>query len=411
MAVDTVDPAEWSIFDATDACRRSFEDCLTITSLTDQEWAENRLADFNLWTAGVGASVKSRASLDERLAFEPEVRALVVNLLTTLKAFVEQCKELGSHDATSTIGHAEKHSGVASVDGKPVSRPSSQVSSASSSDSGSEAISGSGPPLTETIKSTEVILDQLTRLAVAIRKSGTASRLLKADLSLDPKDHKDLRDHLALILLARPSDIEDRRHTYWDASRPDKWVNLGVDVTQLNTVQLRLVDANIRRRNRFVYAQHHARKLGGSQIWSMPKRVESHDFNTVKHVTQQKETVLNQKQDNAELGKLKITQDTLATTDTTASAVGTAIAISENQIPTLIDICSQIALPIIACCPLCDVANEQGGVLDQNSLLDHVAKHIHEFSLRSLPWAAAADEVDKSHFYHSVGKVKDWFTT
>ena len=62
----------------------------------DHGWAENRLADFNLWVAGVGASAKRRASLDERLALEPEVRAVVTNLLITLKVLVEKCKELGS---------------------------------------------------------------------------------------------------------------------------------------------------------------------------------------------------------------------------------------------------------------------------------------------------------------------------
>ncbi|CZR51217.1 uncharacterized protein PAC_01092 [Phialocephala subalpina] len=553
MAVNTVDAAECSIFDATDACRGSFEDCLTITSLTNQEWAENRLADFNLWAAGVGASVKSRASLDERLAFEPEVRALVVNLLITLKAFIEQCKEIGlqkdgfSQAVTSTAAEADEHgSRVAGIDATspedPISRSFSPVSNASSSNSGSETISLSEPPLTEAIKSTEVILDQLTRLAVAIRRSGTASRLQKADRSFDPQDHEDLRSHLALILLARPADIEDRRHAYWDNSRrPDKSVNFGVDATQLNTVQQRLVDANIRRRNRFVYAQRHAIKLGASQVWSTPKRVENHHIDAVEGIPRRKEAVSNWKQNNAGIEGLKITQDTLATTDTTASAVGTTIvlntsnaptpsqqamtqvsstglkltypnppkvkeglksfkcpcccqifpsmfterhlwrkhiaadlcpytcpfddcpepqilyitreewmthfqtdhqspkywecfacdelgrilnvetftthiqnqhqeAISDSQIPTLIDICSRTALPIIVSCPLCDFANEHGFTVDQNSLLDHVAKHVHEFSLRSLPWAAAASEVHKPSFDHSLEKVRNWFT-
>lgn len=40
----------------------------------NKEWAENRLADFNIWAAGVGASAKQKASPEERLAFEPQVR-------------------------------------------------------------------------------------------------------------------------------------------------------------------------------------------------------------------------------------------------------------------------------------------------------------------------------------------------
>ena len=85
-----------SIFYASSACRQSLEDCLAITSLIKNEWAENRLAEFNLWAAGVGASaVKQRNSLYKRLAVETDVRDVVTNLLITLKAFVEECKKLG----------------------------------------------------------------------------------------------------------------------------------------------------------------------------------------------------------------------------------------------------------------------------------------------------------------------------
>lgn len=94
MAVN-LQPDPHSIFHASNACRQSFEDCLTITSLIHNEWAENRLAEFNLWAAGVGASVKQRASLDVRLALETEVRDVVTNLLITLRAFIEECRKLG----------------------------------------------------------------------------------------------------------------------------------------------------------------------------------------------------------------------------------------------------------------------------------------------------------------------------
>ena|SRR5450432_4428345 len=83
------------IFEAAAACRQSFEECLSIDRLMDHEWAENRLADFNLWAAGVGAFAKKDASLDQRLVFKPDVREVIVNLLYMLKAFVEQCQDHG----------------------------------------------------------------------------------------------------------------------------------------------------------------------------------------------------------------------------------------------------------------------------------------------------------------------------
>jgi hypothetical protein len=59
------------------------------------EWAENRAIDFNLWISGIGALARKRASLDERLASQPETILLVVNLLKLLKLLLERCRELG----------------------------------------------------------------------------------------------------------------------------------------------------------------------------------------------------------------------------------------------------------------------------------------------------------------------------
>lgn len=61
----------------------------------DGGWAENRLADFNLWASGVGASATTQASLDWRLHYQPKARIVLVSLLVALKEFVEQCNDLG----------------------------------------------------------------------------------------------------------------------------------------------------------------------------------------------------------------------------------------------------------------------------------------------------------------------------
>lgn len=83
------------IFLATAACIQSLTDCLPVEALGKDEWAENRLADFNLWASGIGASTRSRASLDARLALRPEVREVIANLLRLLAATVDECKKLG----------------------------------------------------------------------------------------------------------------------------------------------------------------------------------------------------------------------------------------------------------------------------------------------------------------------------
>lgn len=101
-STNTTTPRE--IFNATASCRASLQECQSVEVLAAHGWAENRLADFNLWAAGVGASVLTQASLDWRLHFQPQVRIVLASLLVTLKLFVEHCKELGESGASRRRG-------------------------------------------------------------------------------------------------------------------------------------------------------------------------------------------------------------------------------------------------------------------------------------------------------------------
>ena len=81
------------IYEATLACRQVFRDSGAVPIL--QEWAENCLADLNLWADGAGASKVGKASLDARLSLSQDAKTFVVNLLGMLQAFVERCIEEG----------------------------------------------------------------------------------------------------------------------------------------------------------------------------------------------------------------------------------------------------------------------------------------------------------------------------
>jgi hypothetical protein len=83
------------ILEATAACRKSLVKCLKVEELMKNEWAENRLADFNLWASGIGASASNRASLDARLALKSDARDIIANLLRLLNTVVEECILLG----------------------------------------------------------------------------------------------------------------------------------------------------------------------------------------------------------------------------------------------------------------------------------------------------------------------------
>jgi hypothetical protein len=113
------------------------------------------------------------------------------------------------------------------------------------------------------MKDVEDNLDQLVRLTVAIRKAGTQSRLHKADSSFDPSRPQilALRLHLMAIILVHPEANGGSNSSIKMLEQAQ------LDQADLDPVQLRLIDANLRRRNRFLYAQKHARKLGvGSHL-------------------------------------------------------------------------------------------------------------------------------------------------
>jgi hypothetical protein len=107
-------------------------------------------------------------------------------------------------------------------------------------------------------------LHQLTRLVHAIRKAGAWSRLQKADSFFDP-DSSELRalsQHLQVVLCAQA----EERGTSQSASK-----RLDPAQLQLTPIQARLVKGNLRRRNRFLYAQRHAMKL--ENITEAPRAV------------------------------------------------------------------------------------------------------------------------------------------
>ena len=87
--------------------------------------------------------------------------------------------------------------------------------------------------------------------------------------------------------------------------------------------------------------------------------------------------------------------------------------VSPIHIPTIIDRCVKKA-PQITTCPLCTWAEDREGNLDARALLNHVAEHVHSFSLLSLSWAKTVEGEAKTvegkpSFDLSVyKKVDDW---
>ncbi|KAL7893700.1 hypothetical protein HDV64DRAFT_262102 [Trichoderma sp. TUCIM 5745] len=521
-----------TISQASADCLQSFTDCLAVESLGKDEWAENRLADFNLWVSGTGASAQKRASLDSRLALEPQAREVILTLLNHLAEAVNRCKALALSEITDEQPVAGAQTGR-----------SSPVWSDESTDEELEVelrLLASRSPLGKQMKAVELMLDQLARIALAVRRSGRRSRLQKADQQFKPEDHSDLQTHLVTILLAHPESSGGPFHLF-DLNNPSI-LKEQTDPARLSEIQQRLVRCNLKRRNRFLYAQRHAEKLGSGilQNQSHIQPIEATETppdaskEPVKVVVTSVPLPIQEKQpDRGESAPV----DPTVRTGTSASAVSNALAlqqmhksapaastvmsttvrslkyphppkvgedvlifkcpcccqalprvflegqkwkkhlahdlspytcilpdcikpetlfatkenwrahllnehhssehwicfscrdgtrfheenafrehiiethatsIPQDDIPLLVDISKRTMPMSIGACPLCNWVEAQGGKVDEDVLLDHIAKDVHSFSLRSLPWADDNGEETDRIMSRSKFKVDSW---
>lgn len=274
------------IYHATMGCISSLEACLSVKPLMKESWAESRLTDMKLWASGVGALAEPDASLERRLQFQPKARLVLISLLLTLQEFVKICR---MHALDET--HGETVDGEPEPEGEPGSLTDDTLESTLNDDSDQAPSSApwfialnSGPKtdlnvstdsdvgdesdeehsegtLEKARKNTEDILDQLMMLGFAIRKSGTAARLHKADSSFEPDENKHFRAYLEFILL---NDAAKRRKNKEDnegTTAEDRMREAEDHFGEVTPEQRHLVLANLRRRHRFGYTRRHQQKL------------------------------------------------------------------------------------------------------------------------------------------------------
>ncbi|OJJ73114.1 hypothetical protein ASPBRDRAFT_53345 [Aspergillus brasiliensis CBS 101740] len=235
-----------AIFEATSACRQAFRDSAAVPIL--QEWAENCLAELNLWADGAGALKVAEASLDDRLSSSPDAKIFVVNLLGMLQAFVESCFQIGTIETLLRTG-STRTDFILGTDGH-------------------------GDRLEQAMQDVRSIIGQLSRITSSIRRAGTNPQIQRADAPYDP-DHpqvRALRNHLQLLLLARPKKDDTPRMVTTSHGVRVSYLIMRITKSAPRPVTLtqkRLIEANLRRRYRFLYAQSHAVKLSGRDPTSL----------------------------------------------------------------------------------------------------------------------------------------------
>jgi hypothetical protein len=108
----------------------------------------------------------------------------------------------------------------------------------------------------EHMSNIKTIVGQLGRIGTAIRRSGAKYRYRKADESLDEEKFGDFRQYLTVIILS--GSISLNRELPVNAAVFQSKI---FDPARLTTVQKRLIQANIIRRNRIEYATRHMKPV------------------------------------------------------------------------------------------------------------------------------------------------------
>lgn len=250
-------------------CKSIFAECVASSQLGQQTWVRSAQGDFNLWCAGISVLKTDKSSLDYRLRTRPDVRDTIRDLVQALIEALTRCQQsvLGESappiaTETSTYVCKEKSEtddamdGVEETwfnpDGRTLTSPQtprtgaswdsmsneSSMSPSSSEDEVSNAV------LAELISYVKMIIGQLQRISLAIKKSGNKYRFERVDATLDEDTLENFRKYLTTIILMGFEDTEAR-----ELNTTQK-IKRASDYSRLSSIQRRMVRANMLRRNR-----------------------------------------------------------------------------------------------------------------------------------------------------------------
>ncbi|CAJ0544408.1 Ff.00g036010.m01.CDS01 [Fusarium sp. VM40] len=340
--------------DLSNKCLETFQQCLIFHStdpgllnqvVAHDEQFEYRLADFNLWIDGIGALAPSKASLDSRLSQRQIDLSLIKGNLIMLLQSLEDCLNLVKTNQS----------------------------------------------LQDTLLDIDSALESLVSISLAVRRTGRKSRLYKADRLFNQEEHKELRKHLEAIILLRPGEGP------CDGDNEFKQ-----KMNSLTAIQNHLVMANLKRRNRYIQAHLHSlglkKRSAGIEQWPIHETAERVTTATASSkgnlgLTAVPPATVFPPEPSQPLAaapmsvtsasipesKLEYKEPVAKKSDSTPATV------SGEDMPAIISSSTQAKMGIRNC-PLCEVQGE----VDSPQLIDHVLEHIHDFSLRSLPWPASS---------------------
>lgn len=78
----------------SEVCIKLFSVAAVVPELADDDWLEDRLADFMWWNHGLSVLKIGHASLDYRVKDRPDVRRVIETVLSGLSNVFERCLEI-----------------------------------------------------------------------------------------------------------------------------------------------------------------------------------------------------------------------------------------------------------------------------------------------------------------------------
>ncbi|KAI0534303.1 hypothetical protein GGR58DRAFT_505459 [Xylaria digitata] len=223
---------EERIIDATWECIDLFESCRVASQIeddSDQDWLEEREADFKIWAHYIRADKTGHSSLDYRLRDRADVRDTFLNLIGGIAKSLDACMRggevtqplkaqkmlgfgvkcsLASGQEPSTEETYDQHEAGPDTQG-PAS--SDWIEYPDIAKSQSLGVIPQLPPssLSRRFYYIQSNIEILRAISLAIKRSGTKFRYERADLALSfaPVSYEELRLHLADLILVWPYNI------------------------------------------------------------------------------------------------------------------------------------------------------------------------------------------------------------
>ncbi|KAL7905793.1 hypothetical protein GGI35DRAFT_123193 [Trichoderma velutinum] len=205
-----------SIIELYGQCTSAFESCMRHEGLMEQNWAKYSFADFNFIFDCFRLPYAPRPSLDRLLDSGASNRFMLHRNLTKLEAFLAGC-----------ISYAEAQS---------------------STDEATMNVGWS--------------LKILATIAQSIIPRGTRFLLARADIMFKSEEHEELRAFLGIVCLRQHTRNGFGAEAQHDVARletlsTDECIKISEGL-KLSEAQQRLIEVNLRRRNRFLQAQRFA---------------------------------------------------------------------------------------------------------------------------------------------------------